>query len=101
MEADKELDKFMSDLIDEKKLDGVDDEIKKELIVDMKERFADILDRRMVDALPDDRVEGFSQLLDRDDIDNAVLQQYLIDAGVEVQQVTVRTLLEFREIYLR
>lgn len=101
MDADKELDQFMSDLIDEKKLDGVDAEIKQDLIEDMKERFADILDRRMVDALPDDKVEGFNDLLDQDDVDNATLQQYLLDAGVEVQQLAVQTLLEFREIYLR
>ena len=95
-----ELDRYMGSIIDEKQLDGVDEAVRVQLIEDMKARYADVLDRTLIAALPDDKVEGFSQLIDTD-ADATALQQYFIDAGVDVQGITTQTLIKFRELYLR
>lgn len=95
-----ELNQYMSDIIAEKGLSGVDEAVRAQLIADMKERYSAMLDRALIEALPEDKIEGLNALLDSEVSDGDV-QQYIVSAGVDTRQVVAQTLLRFRELYLR
>ena len=97
----EELDRFVRDMLADKKLPGLEnDDIRDQVVIDLKERLLDQVDRAIVDALPDDKVDGFNNLLDQPDTTDETLQQYITDSGVDVQGVTTNALLRFRDLYL-
>jgi len=95
------LDQFVRDIVADKRLPGVDDdEVREQLVTDLKERLLDQVDRAMVDALPDDKVDGFNELLDNEATTDEQIQAYIAQSGVDTQQVATDTMVRFRELYL-
>ncbi len=96
-----QLDAFIHDIIAAKQLPGITDEAKQGLVEEMRERLIDTINRALIDALPEDKVQAFSALLDTDDIDDAKVQAFIAESGVDVEQVTAQALLAFRGLYLQ
>jgi len=96
-----QLDAFIKDIIDAKQLNGITDEAKVGLIEEMRERLLDMINRALVEALPEEKVEAFSLLLDNDDVTEEHIQQFIAESGVDIEKVTAKTLLAFRELYLQ
>lgn len=95
-----QLDQFIKEIIDTKQLPGITEEAKAGLLEEMRERLLDMLNRALVEALPEDKLAGFSALLDEDASDEQV-QNYIVENGVDVQKVTAQTMLAFRTLYLQ
>lgn len=95
------LDEFVNEILEAKKLPQMSDEVKKQLIVDMRQGLLDQVNRALLAALPDDKTAEFDQLLDQPDISDEQVQQFIIDSGVDIQKVTARTMLQFRDQYLQ
>lgn len=93
------IDKFIKDLLDAKNLNGVDDEVRQQLEQDLKTRLLDQIDRAIIEALPEDKLSGFNELLDNNSTAQDV-QKYIIKCGVDTQKVTLETMLRFRALYL-
>ena len=93
------IDKFIKDLLDAKNLNGVDDEVRQQLEQDLKTRLLDQIDRAIIEALPEDKLSGFNELLDNNSTAQDV-QKYIIECGVDTQKVTLETMLRFRALYL-
>lgn len=98
MQPDK-LDEFIEKIIEERNLPGINDEVKAQLVHDMKSRLLDQIDRAVVDALPDEKTDILIELLDKAAPD-AEVQQFIKDSGVDVTQITIETMLRFRSLYL-
>jgi len=96
-----QLDAFIKDIIDAKQLNGITDEAKSGLIEEMRERLLDMINRALVEALPEEKVEAFSLLLDNDGVTEEQIQQFIVESGVDIEKVTAKTLLAFRELYLQ
>lgn len=77
----------------------VDDEVKAQLESDLRVQLMDQIDRAVIEALPDDKVDGLNDLLDREASEEEV-QQYVADSGVDVQRITTEAMLRFRDLYL-
>ncbi|HSW92554.1 MAG TPA: hypothetical protein VLH14_01585 [Patescibacteria group bacterium] len=77
----------------------VSDEVKTQLESDLRSRLMDQIDQAVVEALPDDKVDGLNELLDRE-ASEAEIQQYIATSGVDVQRITTETMLRFRDLYL-
>lgn len=95
------LDAFVGEIIDAKQLSGMNEEVRSQLIVDMKERLIDQINRAMLDALPADKIEAFDQLLERDDVGDETVQAFMRDNGVDAEKVAAKTMLRFRDLYLQ
>ena len=95
-----ELDRFVRDIVTDKDLPGVDDEIREQLVKDLKERLLDQVDRAIIDAIPEDRIDDFNALLDNEDTTNEGIRGFVSQCGVDVQKVTTNTMLRFRDLYL-
>jgi hypothetical protein len=96
-----QLDTFIKDIIDAKQLPGINDEAKNGLVEEMRERLIERINRAMVEALPEDTVAGFSALLDVESTTSDDVQNYIVASGVDVEKVTAKTMLDFRDLYLQ
>lgn len=77
----------------------VSDEVKAQLESDLHLQLMDQIDRAVIDALPEDKVDGLNELLDREAPEEEI-QQYVAASGIDVQRVTTETMLRFRDLYL-
>jgi len=96
-----QLDTFIKEIIDAKQLPGVTEDAKLGLVEEMRERLLDMINRALIEALPDDKMAEFSQLLDNESVDDDAVQQFIAQSGVNVQEVTTKTMLAFRALYLQ
>lgn len=77
----------------------VDADAKALLEEDLRVRLMDQIDQAVVEALPEDKVDGLNNLLEREAPDSEI-QQYIASSGVDVQRTTTETMLRFRDLYL-
>ena len=98
---DKTIDLFIVGLMDEKGISYGDEPYKSDIFNDLKTRLMTELDRSLVAALPDDKLDEFSKTVAKDGkIDPNVVAKAVVDAGVNVEEVAGTTMAKFREIYL-
>lgn len=95
-----QFDTFISDIIDAKQLPGLTEDSKAGLIEEMRECLLDMIDRALLEALPDEKVAEFSALADDSQVTNEQLQAFITSNGVNVEEVTTTTLVAFRDLYL-
>lgn len=95
-----QLDTFINQLLDEKKLSGVSDIVRATLVEDLKKRLLDQINRALIDALPPERIDLFNRMLDSETISEEEVQRFIVDSKVDVQRVTMQTMLRFAELYL-
>ena len=93
------LSKFISDIIDAKGYKTLDSDVRRQLEQDLKNRLLDQIDRAVLEALPENKIDGLNDLLDRDASQQEV-QQYIANSGVDTKKITLETMLRFRSLYL-
>ena len=93
------LSKFINDIIDAKNFKTLDGEVRQQLEKDLKNRLLDQIDRAVLGALPENKIDGFNELLDRD-ASKQEIQQYVATSGVNTKKITLETMLRFRSLYL-
>ena len=93
------LSKFINDLIDAKGYKTLDSDVRRQLEQDLKNRLIDQIDRTVLEALPENKIDGFNDLLDRGASQQEV-QQYIANSGVDTKKITLETMLRFRSLYL-
>ena len=93
------LSKFISDIIDAKGYKTLDSDVRRQLEQDLKNRLLDQIDRAVLEALPENKIDGFNDLLDRGASQQEV-QQYIATSGVDTKKITLETMLRFRSLYL-
>jgi hypothetical protein len=54
-----------------------------------------------LDELTDEQLDAFNAQLDQPDLPDDATEKFLIDNGVDIQKVTARTMLRFRDLYLQ
>ena len=93
------LSKFINDIIDAKNFKTLDGDVRQQLEKDLKNRLLDQIDRAVLGALPENKIDGFNELLDRD-ASKQEIQQYVATSGVNTKKITLETMLRFRPLYL-
>ncbi len=93
------ISKFISDIIDAKGYKTLDSDVRRQLEQDLKNRLLDQIDRAVLEALPENKIDGFNNLLDRGASQQEV-QQYIATSGVDTKKITLETMLRFRSLYL-
>ena len=93
------ISKFISDIIDAKGYKTLDSDVRRQLEQDLKNRLIDQIDRAVLEALPENKIDGFNDLLDRGASQQEV-QQYIANSGVDTKKITLETMLRFRSLYL-
>ena len=96
----EQLDAYILEIIEAKKLPGLTDEVKASLVEDLTSQLFDLVDRALLEELTDEQLDAFNDRMEATDADDAA-HQFLIEAGVDIEKVTARTMLRFRELYLQ
>lgn len=96
-----ELDTFIRDIIDTKNLPGLTEEAKGGLLEEMRERLLDQINRALIEAIPEEKIGEFNNLIDNESAPDEEVQGFIASSGVDIQKVTAQTMLNFRGLYLQ
>jgi hypothetical protein len=99
MSVIKDLDSFVSKLLEEKGLADVDKAVYKELHSDLMSRLEDIINATIVEKLPPSKLEEFEKLLDNGANSNQ-FQEFIKKHIPNIDAVLGTALITFRERYL-
>jgi hypothetical protein len=89
---------FIDKLLQEKGVEGVDEEVRLQLRNDLLRRLEDQVNRAIVDSLSPEQLAKFEHLIDAKQIDE--IQPFLYNSGVNVQGIVARCMSEFHASYL-
>lgn len=87
-------------MIDAKKLANLTDDVKANLVVDMKKRLVDQVNKAIINAMSDQKIDEFNTFMDNDHTDQEV-QDFIANSGVDTQKVAAQAMLAFRDLYLQ
>ncbi len=97
---DNNLDTFVDSLITEKHLPGLTEEGRKYVFDELKSSLIDHINRAVLNALPEDKLDELDSLMDREDTTPETLQAFISNSHVDVARITAETILYFRSLYL-
>jgi hypothetical protein len=95
-----ELDGFVYSLIDRKNLKGMTPESREIVAGVLKELVTEQINRAVLDALPEDKLDQIDQLTSQENFNPADVQKIIDESGINVAQITTDTLLYFESFYL-
>ncbi len=89
---------FVEKLVDQKFPNGLDAEVREQLVTDLLQRLEDQLNRLILNSLNDAQTAQLEHLIDTNQIDK--VQDFLYKEGINVQSLVARVMAEFQAIYL-
>jgi hypothetical protein len=99
--AGDELDKFVGEILEAKKLPGfIDEEVRQQLQADLKQNLLGEINKALINALSDDKASELNNLLDDESTTEEKVQELIMQSGIDVQRITTQTMLLFRSLYL-
>lgn len=93
------IDVFIGNLIEEKKLPGLDEETRVQVAADLKELLMANINKALIQAVPEENLDELEGFLDNQSADQAGIQQF-IEQHVDVKQIMQNELVLFRSLYL-
>lgn len=95
------MDEFLRQLLIDKGLpEDIDPEVRSQLLRDLSSRAADLINRRLIDALSEQDVAMLDKLIDEKPDDANAYLQFINDHVADKENITASALLEFRALYL-
>lgn len=99
--SDDTFDKFLEEILEAKNLSGITPDVHEQLMNDLRDALADQINRAVLGALPEDKLEEFNNLLDDPAFDDAKSEEFIAATGIDVRKITIETMLAFRDLYLQ
>lgn len=97
---EEKLGQFIDEMIDEKQLSGVTDEVRAQLKSDLLAQLEDQINAALVNALSPDKVEALNDMLDQEGVTDEQVRQFIDGSGIDSQRIAASTMLRFRDLYL-
>lgn len=95
------IDLFIEGLLNEKGVVPEGEQAHQDMFLDLKTRLLEQIDRSLVAALPDDKLEELSKIVAKDgEVAPEKVSEMVVEAGVNVDDVVGATMANFREVYL-
>ena len=96
------IDQILNQILDEKKIAGETPEVRQQLVEELRDQLMEQINRAMVDALSSEQLDQLNQLLDSTDeaLQPEAVQNFMRESGINGEQITLSTMLRFREYYL-
>lgn len=89
---------FIDKLLEQKGIEGVEEEVRLQLRSDLLQRLEDKVNRAIVESLSPEQLVKFEHLIDTNKIDD--IQPFLYNSGVNVHGIIARCMAEFQASYL-
>jgi len=98
---DESINLFVEGLMEEKGIELGDEPYKNDIFVDLKNRLLTELDRSLIAALPDEKLDAFNEKVKNgEQIDPKELAKAIAEADIDTEKVTAITMAKFRDLYL-
>lgn len=94
------IDDFISQLLVDKGIKDLEPEIEQSLKNDMKTRLMDQINKAAIMQLSEEKADELSGMIDDPDFTNEKLTEFMQNSGVNLTEVTIDTMLQFRSAYL-
>ena len=94
------IDEFIESILNEKGITEVEPDIRNELKEDMKKRLLDQINRAAVMRLNEEKAAELAKLVDDPNFTNEKMAEFMQNSGVNLPEVTLETMLQFRNLYL-
>lgn len=98
--AQQQLEEFANQILAEKNLPGLSDDVRPSVVAEMVQVLHELINRAILDALPEDKLQELDKLTDDPDANMEQIQQLVASSGVDTKQIVTDTLTKFRELYL-
>lgn len=95
------MDDYIQQLLKEAGIpEGMDPEVKAQLVSDLTSRASDLVNRKLIDSLSEENATAFNNLLDEKPDDADAIQKFIIEHVPDRDKIVGQALLEFRALYL-
>ena len=94
------VDDFIETLLNEKGITEVEPEIRAELKEDMKARLMDQINRAALMKLSEEKATELAGMVDNPDFNDEKMAEFMKNSGVNLTEVALDTMLQFRNFYL-
>lgn len=94
------IDDFIESLLIEKGITDVEPDVKAELKNEMKSRLLDQIDKAAVMQLSEEKADELAKLVEKPDFGNEQMAEFMQKSGVNLTEVALETMLQFRNFYL-
>lgn len=94
------VDDFIETLLNEKGITEVEPEIRAELKEDMKARLMDQINRAAIMKLSEEKATELAGMVDNPDFNDEKMAEFMKNSGVNLTEVALDTMLQFRNFYL-
>ena len=91
---------FLEQLLADKHKQGMPEKLKDDMVIDLYSRLLHHLLLSYMQALPDKSAEAFEKMMDSEP-DNTTTQKFLQDHLPNLDDITTKSLQEFRNVYLK
>ena len=99
MEIQK-IDEFIESILDEKGITDIEPDVRSELVEDMKKRLLDQINKAAIMKLSEEKAAELATLVDDPNFTNEKMAEFMQNSGVNLSEVTLETMLQFRSLYL-
>lgn len=99
-DAQKDLERFVNDVLTQKNLPGLTDDVRPDVVEHMVGALRELIDRAILEALPEDRLDQLNGMLDDASTTKEQVAQFVQDSGVDTEYIATQTMIHFRELYL-
>lgn len=89
---------FVDKILEEKGIEGVEEEVRVQLRKDLVRRLEDKINRTIIESLSSKQLAQFEHLIDINQIDK--IQEFLYNNGVNIQGIVARCMSDLRASYL-
>lgn len=94
------IDQFIDLILKEKGLGDLDADVMAQLKQDLASRLTMLINRRLVEALPEDKLAELERLLSDQPQDQMKIQNYLSSNIPNLSEITINAMQEFKSLYL-
>ena len=94
------IDDFLENLLKEKGITSVDPETRGEVKNEMRQRLVDQINRAAIMQLSEEKANELTEKLNNPEFTDEQMTQFVKDAGVNLTEVALDTMLKFRGFYL-
>ena len=96
----EKIHEFIGNLLDQKGITDIEEDARQHLIEDMTELLMQQIDRAAIDALSEEKAIELANGLDDGSIKQEDVPKFMTDAGLNLEEISMITMLQFRDLYL-
>lgn len=94
------VDEFIESLLVDKGITDIESEIKAELSQEMKTRLLDQINKAAIMQLSEEKAAELASMVDDPNFTNEKMTEFMQTSGVNLAEVALETMLQFRNFYL-